>query len=223
MESVGARKALADGRHGEAECEGQRRAAEDRARAANDRARAANDRARAAEDRARAAHDRALAARDRAQAALDREASEVDELTGVRRRGPGMRQLQREIDRACRTSEGLVVVFADVDELKAVNDSEGHPAGDAPLMSVASSLRQCLRSYDLIMRYGGDEFVCALPNVDIADARRRFEEVSAALASAPVRSSITVGFADLREDCPAGELIRRADEDLLARRERRRA
>jgi diguanylate cyclase (GGDEF)-like protein len=193
----------------------------DRRLAAEDRARAANDRARAVEERSRSAHDRALAARDRAQAALDREASEVDELTHVRRRGPGMRQLQREIDRAHRGSEELIVAFVDVDNLKGINDTEGHPAGDALLRSVADSLRQCLRSYDLIMRYGGDEFVCALPNVDIEDARRRFADVSAVLAAAPVKSSITVGFAEFVEDCPAGELIRRADDDLLARREGR--
>jgi diguanylate cyclase (GGDEF)-like protein len=196
--------------------------ASDRRLAAEDRARAANDRARAAEERSLSALDRALAARDRAQAALDREASEIDELTHVRRRGSGIRQLQREIDRAHRSSEELVVVFADVDNLKAVNDTEGHPAGDALLRSVADSLRLCLRSYDLIMRYGGDEFVCALPNVDLEHARRRFADVSAVLASAPVKSSITVGFAELVHACPAGELIRRADEDLLSRRRARR-
>jgi GGDEF domain-containing protein len=84
--------------------------------------------------------EQAAADRDRAQAALEREASEVDELTHVRRRGAGIEQLQREIDRARRTREDLVVTFVDVDGLKRVNDTKGHQAGDALLIAVADSL-----------------------------------------------------------------------------------
>jgi diguanylate cyclase (GGDEF)-like protein len=194
------------------------RAANDRQRAADDRARAADDRARAAEERAQSAHDRTLAARDRAQAALDREASETDELTHVRRRGAGMKQLQREVDRAHRAPEHLVVTFVDVDGLKRVNDTLGHLAGDSLLVAVAESLRQCLRSYDLIMRFGGDEFVCALPNADVEGVRERFDQVSETLAEGPAKASITVGFAELGEDDSAEDMIRRADADLYAHR-----
>jgi diguanylate cyclase (GGDEF)-like protein len=194
------------------------RAANDRQRAADDRARAADDRARAAEERAQSAHDRTLAARDRAQAALDREASETDELTHVRRRGAGMKQLQREVDRAHRAPEHLVVTFVDVDGLKRVNDTLGHLAGDALLIAVAESLRQCLRSYDLIMRFGGDEFVCALPNADVQGVRERFDLVSDALAVGPSKASITVGFAELGDEDSAEDMIRRADADLYAHR-----
>ncbi len=194
-------------------------ALDDRARAAADRTRAAADRARAAEERAQSARDRNLAARDRAQAALDREASEIDELTHVRRRGAGIEQLQREIDRARRAPEELVVAFVDVDGLKRVNDSEGHLAGDALLVAVADSLRACLRSYDLIMRFGGDEFVCALPHADVDRVRARFADVSHALAMGPTKGSITVGFAKLDGSDSPEDLIRRADADLLAQRE----
>jgi diguanylate cyclase (GGDEF)-like protein len=196
------------------------RAALDRRRAAEDRASAANERSRASAERAESARERNLAARDRAQAAVDRAASETDELTHVRRRGAGMEQLRREIDRARRACEQLVVTFVDVDGLKRVNDSEGHLAGDALLVAVAGSLRACLRSYDVIMRFGGDEFVCALPNADLQDVRQRFAEVSETLASAPTHPSITVGFAQLDEHDSPEELIRRADRDLLARRAR---
>jgi diguanylate cyclase (GGDEF)-like protein len=198
----------------------RQRAENDRASAADDRARAADERTRAAEERAQSAQDRMLAARDRAQAAVDREASETDELTHVRRRGAGMAQLQREIDRAHRTPEELVVTFIDVDGLKAVNDNDGHLAGDSLLLAVADSLRACLRSYDLIMRFGGDEFVCVLPNADVKRVRQRFADVSNALASGPTKGSITVGFAELGEDDSAEDLIRRADADLLAHRQR---
>jgi diguanylate cyclase (GGDEF)-like protein len=199
----------------------RQQAADDRARAAADRARASDDRARAAEERAQSARDRTVAARDRAQAALDREASETDELTHTRRRGAGMEQLQHEIDRARRFREDLVVTFVDVDGLKRVNDSEGHLAGDALLVAVADSLRSRLRSYDLVMRFGGDEFVCVLPNAELDKVRQRFADVSAALASGPVAATITVGFAELAEDDSAEDLVKRADADLLARRGRR--
>jgi diguanylate cyclase (GGDEF)-like protein len=194
-------------------------AAEDRASAAADRGRAAADRGRATEERTRSHHDRTMAARDRAQAALDREESDTDELTHVRRRGAGMEQLQREIDRARRALEELVVTFVDVDGLKRVNDTKGHLAGDALLVAVADTLRARLRSYDLIMRFGGDEFVCAMPNVDVKGVRQHFLDVSNALAEGPTRGSITVGFAELGDNDSAADLIRRADADLLAHRE----
>jgi diguanylate cyclase (GGDEF)-like protein len=196
------------------------KASRDRQRAADDRARAADDRVRAATERAQSARDRDLAARDRAQAAMDREASETDELTHVRRRGAGMEQLQREIDRARRAREELVVAFVDVDGLKQVNDTKGHLEGDALLVAVADALRGCLRSYDVIMRFGGDEFVCALPSADVEGVRQRFADVSKALTAGPTPGSITVGFAALGDEGSAENLIRRADDDLLARRER---
>ncbi len=130
-----------------------------------------------------------------------------------------MKQLQREIDRARRAPEELVVAFVDVDGLKRVNDTKGHLAGDALLVAVADSLRSCLRSYDLIMRFGGDEFVCVLPHADVNQVRRRFAEVSNALAMDPTRGSITVGFTELDDSDSPEDLIHRADADLLAHRE----
>jgi diguanylate cyclase (GGDEF)-like protein len=198
------------------------RAVQDRRQAAADRTRAANDRSSATEERTRSAYDRAAAAQDRAQAALSREASETDELTHVRRRDSGMKQLEREIDRAHRTSAELVVTLIDVDGLKTVNDTEGHLAGDSLLVTVADSLRKRLRSYDLVMRYRGDEFVCALPNADANCVRRRFADMmSSALAADPAKGSITVGCAEFDDNDTAEELIRRADADLLAHREHR--
>jgi diguanylate cyclase (GGDEF)-like protein len=129
-----------------------------------------------------------------------------------------MEQLERELERARRTGEGLVVAFVDVDGLKQVNDTEGHLAGDALLIAVADSLRACLRSYDLVMRFGGDEFVCALPNSSLEQVRGRFGEVSRFLGACPAAGSITVGLAELGDGDRAEDLVRCADADLLARR-----
>jgi diguanylate cyclase (GGDEF)-like protein len=194
------------------------RVASDRRRAADDRAKAAADRLRAAEEREQSARDRSAAARDRVRAALDREASEVDELTHVRRRGAGMEQLERELERAQRAGDGLVLAFVDVDGLKRVNDTDGHLAGDALLIAVADSLRAHLRSYDLVMRFGGDEFICAMPNASLEQVRGRFAEVSRFLRACPAAGSISVGFTELADGDSAEDVIRRADADLLAGR-----
>src|SRR4029077_15212368 len=158
------------------------------------RVRAINDRKVAADDRAQGSQDRRIAAADRAQAAKDREDSGTDELTGVSRRGAGLTAIGREIDRAQRDSGELVAAYVDVDGLKATNDAKGHAAGDTLLIAVADSLRACLRSYDVITRVGGDEFVCVLPGIAIDSARRRFEAVSTMLAASPSGASITVGL-----------------------------
>ncbi len=187
-------------------------------RAAADRARAASDRAEAAADRTLASAERALAARDRARAARDRELAESDDLTGVLRRGPGHRQLAKEIDRARRASQSLVLAFIDVDALKHVNDTQGHLAGDALLRSVADTLRTRLRSYDLIIRFGGDEFICVLPDSEVGSVQQRFAEAAEALASSATGGSITVGYAQLRDMDSTERLIARADADLLEHR-----
>jgi diguanylate cyclase (GGDEF)-like protein len=198
------------------------RRARDRERAASDRAHAARDRQRAASDRVRAAMERTTAMGERTLAAADKAklaASETDELTGVRRRGAGLEQLQREIIRARRTPEELIVAFVDVDGLKRTNDTWGHAAGDSLLCMVATSLRRAMRPHDLVMRYGGDEFVCVLPNANLDQIRRRFDDVSAELSSAPTHGSVTAGFAKLAEGDSAMDLINRADRDLLAQRQ----
>src|SRR5215213_6767825 len=135
------------------------RVARDRERAAADRAGAAEQRAAAARDREQAAIDRQLAAADREQAAAELAAAGVDDLTGALRRGVGLTAVQREVARAHRTGEPLVVAFIDVDGLKQVNDTRGHLAGDRLLQRVVELIQTHLRPYDVIVRVGGDEFV----------------------------------------------------------------
>lgn len=190
-------------------------AAHDRAQA--DREHSAEERVEAAHDREQAKSDRAGAASDRARAAKERKASATDELTGVLRRGAGLIAVQREIDRARRAKGRLVAAFVDVDGLKAINDAKGHAAGDALLVAVAHTLQGSLRSYDVVCRVGGDEFVCVLSDVTLEVVRRLFDEAHEALA-ARVGASISVGFAELQPDESADDLIRRADHDLLRSR-----
>ena len=191
-----------------------------RGRAAESRKRAASYRERATRDRRLAARDRELAARDRLQAKHDREQAGTDELTGARRRGVGVEELQREIDRARRTEESLVVAYIDIDGLKAVNDSRGHAAGDELLREVVEGLKRHMRSYDLVIRLGGDEFLCVLPGVSFDEVHRRLDELGNELAAEPVAGSVSVGLADLGDEETAQQLIDRADSSLLAGRRR---
>jgi diguanylate cyclase (GGDEF)-like protein len=190
-------------------------------RATADRAAAASSRARAAADREQAARDRQRAGRDRAQARADREAllghvtaAETDGLTGARTRDAGLGELEIEIDRAQRMEAGLVVAYVDVVGLKIVNDSRGHGAGDAMLQRVVTAIRRQLRSYDLIVRIGGDEFLCALSGATQENARERFAAVQAALATGANPSEIKVGFATLSSGDQPADLIERADAEL---------
>jgi diguanylate cyclase (GGDEF)-like protein len=190
------------------------RVAELRSRARSSRARAAWDRIRAAGSRDQAARDRDQAARDRDQAAYDREHAATDELTGARRRGVGLEELEGEMARARREEHPLVAAFVDVDGLKAINDEQGHAAGDELLAGVAKGLKQYMRPYDLLVRMGGDEFLCVLP-VTTAEANQRFDALRADLNGSAGRS-ISVGFGELRDGDSPEDFIRRADEDLLA-------
>jgi diguanylate cyclase (GGDEF)-like protein len=183
---------------------------------------AATDRALAREDRERAACDREFAAIERAQAARERRAAGTDELTGARRRGVGLEELDREIDRARRDVTSLVAVFVDVDNLKSVNDVLGHAAGDRLLRNVVSSLKHQLRAYDLVIRIGGDEFLCVLPGVTVDQARARFADLNAELRSASPEGSVSIGVSELHDHETQPDLIDRADHDLLAARTSRR-
>jgi diguanylate cyclase (GGDEF)-like protein len=185
-----------------------------RVHAAAVRARAATDRARAAADREEAAADREAAARDREQAKAELRRSQFDHLTGAFGRELGMIALDRELNRASHGSGRLVLAFVDVDGLKHVNDTEGHAAGDALLRDVVHAIQEHLRSYDPIGRVGGDEFVCALADTTVEEARRRFEGISATIEKLRPAAGISVGFAAMQPDETLAHLAARGDADL---------
>jgi diguanylate cyclase (GGDEF)-like protein len=184
---------------------------------------AADARENAAQGRVAAAADRERTARDRDHTRRDREAmqdqlalAQTDALTGVQGRAGGLADLDREIARARRTEGWLVIVYVDVIGLKAVNDAEGHAAGDALLLRAVEVIRAHLRAYDLIVRLGGDEFLCVMSGATIIHARRRFEAVGQALASGAEPFQIRIGFAALEPEDNATTLIGRADAELTS-------
>jgi diguanylate cyclase (GGDEF)-like protein len=199
------------------------RAAERRGGAARrsswrDSAQAADDRERAAHDRRRASNDRRRARDDRREAGNDRHQAGLDSLTGALRRDRGAVDLQREIDRARRSDGSLILAFVDVEGLKAINDTHGHAAGDRALRAVATALLGGLRSYDVVVRYGGDEFLCGLPGTDLDAAQRRLDAVAETLADQNPGTSVSIGLAELASADTLDALTARADAALYAAR-----
>ncbi len=183
--------------------------------AAEIRAAAARDRAQAAEDREQAAVDRQRAAVEREAALADLRRSHLDDLTGAFRRGPGVAALQDEIDRARRGDAPLVLAFVDVDDLRQINNREGHAAGDELLRNVVTALRSQIRSFEPIVRFGGDEFICVVAGVDVPQAERRFRKVQESLQASSASGGISLGLAELRDEDTLSSLIERADAALL--------
>jgi diguanylate cyclase (GGDEF)-like protein len=137
-------------------------------------------------------------------------------------REAGIEELERDIARARRTNQPFTLVFADVIGLKDTNDSLGHAAGDQLLRETSDSIRTRLRSYDLIVRFGGDEFVCGLLDMTLAEAATRFSLVNADLA-ATQHAALTVGFAELGAGDALSDLIARADDDMYRARQQQRS
>jgi diguanylate cyclase (GGDEF)-like protein len=197
----------------------------DRDAGATERLHAELDRNIASADRGSGADARARSAEERTTAHANRDASErergilvFDDLTSTYVRGPGLAELDLEILRATQVGDSVVLALVDVDGLKQVNDADGHAAGDRVLRQVADALRTHLRPDDIVIRFGGDEFVCAISGLPLADAEFRLARVNADLATCPGEPSVTSGLAEMRAGDSARTLITRADEALVQQR-----
>jgi diguanylate cyclase (GGDEF)-like protein len=146
------------------------------------------------------------------------EVAATDDLTGALRRSAGLAALQREIDRSRRVGgKGIAVIFLDVDGLKHVNDTDGHAAGDRVLVEVVAAIRKRVRSYDLVIRYGGDEFLCALVDVAPPDAERTLADIRRHF-TARTGHSVSVGMTTVGDADTADAVVARADTALYAER-----
>jgi two-component system cell cycle response regulator len=121
----------------------------------------------------------------RAHADLKFEAAH-DRLTGLWNRGAIMDLLNRETQRGLRTGEPVGVIMADLDHFKRINDTYGHPTGDAVLREVATRLVQSVRNYDYVGRYGGEEFLIVLAECSPSDLMVRAERVRNYVSEKPV-------------------------------------
>src|SRR5438128_169162 len=125
--------------------------------------------------------------------------SVTDPLTGLFNRYHFEATLKREAARCLRHKSRLTLLLLDVDQLKAVNDRWGHPAGDQMLVRVAGAIRDSLRGCDIASRYGGDEFAVILPDTDARAARLVAERIcdKVAASDASIKVTVSGGLADL--------------------------
>jgi diguanylate cyclase (GGDEF)-like protein len=139
-----------------------------------------------------------------------------DSLTGLFNRGAILEHLQREIARAVRERQPLGVVLADLDNFKNVNDEYGHLCGDDVLRETAARLRAAVRSYDVVGRYGGEEFLILFPGWDLQLEAHRIEELLDAIRLRPYRIE---NEAELHLTCSAGVAVFRPNVDEPTTRE----
>ena len=147
-----------------------------------------------------------------------------DPLTGLPNRTYLGDVLEYSVRQARRHESMVAVLFVDVDDFKDVNDSYGHDAGDQLLMWIARRLELLLRDGDTVVRFGGDEFVLLLPDIDDAEyasvvARRILASVreSYMIADQRFRPSVSIGIAIYPEaGREAGDLLRDADAAMYA-------
>jgi diguanylate cyclase (GGDEF)-like protein len=112
--------------------------------------------------------------------------SSRDPLTGLANRRQFELSLAREVDRVARAGEPALVLIADIDHFKSVNDTHGHAAGDLVIQSVALTLMDCVRPMDTVARLGGEEFAIILPNCPPAFGQTVAERIRGKVAERPV-------------------------------------
>jgi two-component system cell cycle response regulator len=109
-----------------------------------------------------------------------------DSLTGLHNRMAILEALDRELAKFKRDGTPLSLIMADLDHFKRINDTRGHPAGDVVLRESARRMRAAIRAYDVIGRYGGEEFLIVAPGCDLTAAEQQAERLRACVAAEPV-------------------------------------
>jgi two-component system cell cycle response regulator len=148
-----------------------------------------------------------------------------DFLTNLLNRAEIITALDREFSRSGREDKPASIILADIDHFKRVNDTLGHGAGDEVLKQVAQRLKQTLRPYDLVGRYGGEEFILILPGCSLEIGARRADEIRKLVGKDPIvtpfgTTSATVSMGvtatSLTRDGTVAELLHEADMSLYA-------
>jgi two-component system, cell cycle response regulator len=144
--------------------------------------------------------------------------AEHDPLTKLPNRRAILQALDRELERGGRNQSTVGILMIDIDRFKGVNDTYGHLAGDEVLKEVASRLSGTVRGYDLVGRYGGEEFLAVLSNCSLGDLdavaermRAVVEQSPATLQPAPISVTISIGGVVSTNQLNSIELLATAD------------
>lgn len=153
------------------------------------------------------------------------ELAHQDSLIDMPNRRGFMRQLHSLIGRVRRYNESAALLFVDIDGLKQINDSFGHPAGDQALIQVANLLVDGVRQADCVARLGGDEFGILLAHASQESAEDTATRLTDQIAGCdfshcgqPLPLSVAIGVAEIGPDDEAAEVMARADAAMYARK-----
>jgi diguanylate cyclase (GGDEF)-like protein len=150
-----------------------------------------------------------------------------DFLTGLLNRREGLNRFHEEISKGKRKQHPLSVILLDIDHFKNINDTHGHLAGDRVLQKLAETLKNTMRDYDIVCRYGGEEFLLVLPDtalleaVDIANRlRNKIAGLQYAIDSkTSIGMTTSLGVAQLTGNEDLNTLIYRVDQALYKAKE----
>ena len=150
--------------------------------------------------------------------------TETDSKTGLFNHGYFMQQVENELRRASRFDRPLTIIMADLDLLRNINNTYGHLAGDEVLVAIAAIFKRAVREYDVVARFGGEEFAILLPETSAEQAfergekiRQTIEQTQFAISTSvtPISVTVSMGIAGReRFDQPAQEIIHNADTAL---------
>jgi len=150
----------------------------------------------------------------------------TDSLTGMVNHEHVFSELQQAIIKTQAEQAPLCIVMADIDHFKSVNDNHGHLAGDGVLKEVASRIKNSLRGFDIVGRYGGEEFLLILNRADLQTARMVAERIRSRIAATPIDLpetlldvTISMGVAMVKPDEDVNSLVERADKALYNAKE----
>ena len=148
-----------------------------------------------------------------------------DFLTNLLNRSEILATLEREFSRSGRDGKPATIIVADIDHFKRINVTLGHAAGDEVLKEVARRLKADLRAYDVVGRYGGEEFLIILPGCELSVGARRADEIRNLVAKEPIFTPFGSTFATVSmgvtvtspcRDHSVSDLIHEADTSMYA-------
>ena len=149
--------------------------------------------------------------------------AQIDELTQVYNRRHFLVELNREMARSRRYRNRLSIAYLDIDHFKQVNDKYGHEAGDIALKQVAGTLKEHLRSEDILGRLGGEEFCLCLPELQASQAVESCERYRKLIESLPHQTNgqtfhvtASFGITEFNPEDDEKSLLARADKALYS-------
>lgn len=147
--------------------------------------------------------------------------SKTDYLTGLANRRFMMERIKEELARKERNKTNMSILMCDIDHFKRINDTFGHEIGDLVIKEVTHHINKILRKYDVVSRWGGEEFLILLPDMGEKDAciiaekiRKEIEISKVTAQKIECRVSITIGLTEYNEKISISDNINNADEAL---------